>query len=272
MNDGRAKYPMIAATPRTDACADPWLVGIRTPVQPRLRVVACPAAGGHPGSFRPWRMLLPPDVELLALHAPGRLGRLDEAPLCSLRDITAALRAALPQDDVPLALLGYSFGAHVAYEVAYELATLGRPPAALVVAGARAPGRNAGRDLSELADDELIAELRTLGGVPAAVWRHAALVKRLLPGLRADLTALERHVHAAHAPLQTPLLVLAGDRDPLVPLADALAWTATAATARWVVLRAGHFVLNDARDAAAAAVNLHLDACLPRARLRAACS
>jgi pyochelin biosynthetic protein PchC len=271
MNDGRARDPMIAATPRPDAAgASRWLVGIRTTERPRLRIVACPAAGGHPGSFRPWRTLLDGDVELLALHSPGRLGRLDEAPLGCLRDIAAALRAALPQDGVPLALLGHSFGAHVAYEVACELAMLGRPPAALVVAGARAPGRNAGRDLSELADDELIAELCTLGGAPAAVWRHATLVKRLLPGLRADLTALERHVPAAHPPLQTPLLVLAGDRDPLVPLADALAWTATAATARSVVLPAGHFVLNDARAAAAAAVNRHLDACLPRARLETA--
>jgi surfactin synthase thioesterase subunit len=132
------------------------------------------------------------------------------------------------------------------------------------VAGARAPGRNSGRDLRGLADDELIAELRTLGGVPAAVWRHAAFVRRLLPSLRADLLALERHPCTSRPPLATPLLVLAGDRDPLVSIADALAWTATAATARSVILAAGHFVLDDARDHAAAAITQHLGACLAR--------
>ncbi|MEA2171006.1 MAG: hypothetical protein QOF76_4306 [Solirubrobacteraceae bacterium] len=263
---------MIVPASRAQAGADRWLVALCTRAQPRLRVVACPAAGGHPGSFRPWGPLLGPEVELLAMHAPGRLGRLDEAPLCSLEAIAAAVRAALPQDDVPLALLGHSFGAHVAYEVACDLAALGRPPAALVVAGARAPGRNSGRDLRGLADDELIAELRTLGGVPAAVWRHAAFVKRLLPSLRADLLALERHSRTPRAPLATPLLVLAGDRDPLVPIADALAWTATAVTARAEVLPAGHFVLDEARADAATAITRHLDACVAHDDCEAACA
>ncbi|HEX8647384.1 MAG TPA: alpha/beta fold hydrolase [Thermoleophilaceae bacterium] len=243
-----------------------WLLPLKGPAEPRLRVIVCPPAGGHPAAFRPLAGQLGPDVEVFGAHLPGRLGRLGEAPLRLLSEVVQGLAGALPSDGLPLVLLGHSFGAHVAYELVRHLSAAGEGGVAgIIVAASPAPGRARLREMAlhELPDDELVAELRALGGVPDALWEQRALVRRLLPGARADLEAFAVHRHRPGPRLSCPALVLAGDRDPLVPLASALAWADELSRVRTVVLPAGHFLFEEALEPALAAMRRHLDLCVP---------
>ena len=98
-------------------------------------------------------------------------------------------------------------------------------------------------------DAEFIAEIqRRYGGIPAAVVQEADLMALLLPGLCADIEALETHLPAARPPLTCPIAVFGGDRDGVTPLAHLEAWRGeTTGPVRVRVFSGGHFYLDPCR-------------------------
>ena len=72
---------------------------------------------------------------------PGRLHRLGEPPIEKIDEyVSNAMRAMSALPDTPCALMGYSLGAVVAYEIAQRLAALGMgDPLHLFVAASPAP-------------------------------------------------------------------------------------------------------------------------------------
>ena len=125
-----------------------------------------------------------------------------------------------------------------------------RPGARLPVVSRRAPGV-ADRDppLRHLSDEEFIDEInRRYGGIPPQVAADKDVMALLLPGLRADIAALETHEMESGVPLGVPLLVLAGTEDERARAVDLDAWRAqTTAGFRARTFLGGHFYLNEHR-------------------------
>lgn len=108
---------------------------------PRLRLVCFAHAGGTAASFSALSAALPPDTELWATQLPGRFVRYREPATTSLSELVAQIADALlaaAEPDVPIALLGQSFGGLLAFEVAKRLERV-RPALALVVLSASPP-------------------------------------------------------------------------------------------------------------------------------------
>ncbi|MFD5829862.1 thioesterase domain-containing protein, partial [Lentzea sp. NPDC060358] len=85
------------------------------------------------------------------------------------------------------------------------------------------------------------AALVGLGADPEP-FEMAELRRLVLPVLRADLRLAETWPLPARPPLDVPVLVLAGTRDPDAPPADAAAWAAeTTARCDVVALEGDHF-------------------------------
>jgi pyochelin biosynthetic protein PchC len=185
-------------------------------------LVCFPYAGGGATAFASWRRELPEGFDLHAHVSPGREERGREAPLGSVAELVEDVlpeAAALPG---PLVLVGHSFGAFLAYELAHRLTRAGRPPAHLVVLASGAPGLT---PLQPVGTDHEIEQLwRRLGANPAGLARPE-FRERLFPALRSDLGA-----HAAFRPssprpqMTVPISVLYGDQDPVVTGAEAAKW------------------------------------------------
>jgi isopentenyl diphosphate isomerase/L-lactate dehydrogenase-like FMN-dependent dehydrogenase/surfactin synthase thioesterase subunit len=239
---------LTATTTATATAADSTPIRVPRPKQhPTSRLACFPHAGGAADAFTALAAALPDDVELLAFQYPGRRDRRSEpcaTDLSALAD--EAARVLAPYADVPLSLLGHSMGALVAFETARRLeahATL----AHVFVSAARPPDEDwEERDLDALTDDQIIAELRRLGGVPEALLQEEDIVAEILRLLRADHRALRRYHCAADAVLKAPITVLLADADPKNALNQMHGWARhTADSFDIEVLSGGHFALTD---------------------------
>ena len=231
-----------------------WAVCLKPAPRATLRLICFPHAGGGAAVFQPWAAPLGPELEVWAVRAPGRESRFHEAPLNTFDELQAAAVAGLqPVLDVPFAFFGHSLGGLLAFEVARARQRLGaRPPAALIVAGTRAPDLpRAEPPISQLPDDNFIAALSSrYQGIPPAVLANRELLELCLPVLRADLRAVETYRCPPDRPLACPLIALGGVHDPLVTAHELAAWSRHT-TAAFVQRRVpgDHFFLNHSTPA-----------------------
>ncbi len=232
-----------------------WRPSVR--VNPAARLFCFSYAGMGASAYRLWPAALPPELDVLAIRLPGRESRLTEAPLLSIDSIVAALEpAVVPHLDLPFAFFGHSMGSVVAFELARALVRAGHPePACLFVSGRRPPRlQDAEPPMHELPVTEFTSEVqRRYGGIPAAILEEPDLMAMLLPGLRADIKALETHVSVSGPVLSCPIVAFAGTDDRCTPNAHLDAWRdETSGSFRARRFPGGHFYLADAREAVAA--------------------
>jgi len=215
------------ATVSIETSADRWIPWRNTGKSTRLRLLCLPYAGGSSIAFRAWSAALPDEVEICPIELAGRGSRFEEAPYRDLdrlvRDLAEELRPLL---NTPTAIFGHSMGALLAYRLTLYLRDAKLPgPVQLFVSGRRAPHLpRAGADLHELPDPELIAYLRTLNGIPEAVFESRQLLSTILPVLRADLELIAGYTHRPEALLDCPVCAFAGVRDPSTTIDEVAAW------------------------------------------------
>jgi len=185
-------------------------------------VVFFPHAGGSAGFFAPFARALAPRVRALAVQYPGRLDRRREPCARDLRELAARIADALQGEPRPAALFGHSMGAIVAFET---LRTGRVRAGALLASGSRAPSLTR-VDAALLHDDAALLErVLGLGGTQERLAHDEALRELVLPPLRADFQALSAYTPRPGDTVDCPVTALVGDRDPLVPVADARRWS-----------------------------------------------
>jgi medium-chain acyl-[acyl-carrier-protein] hydrolase len=213
----------------------------------RQWLLCFPHAGAGATAFAPWQQLLPPGIGLQAVQPPGREGRLFDPPY---RDARSFARDILPSvavlADRPVILFGHSVGAIMAFELARAIRRAGLPPPAhLYVSGRTAPHiAPTGPVMWNLTDDELVAQLRALGGTPAAVLRSPELLALFLPALRADLVMNELYECADEGVLDIPITAFAAARDERAEPGQVAEW-ASHTTGRFTLapVAGGHFTV-----------------------------
>jgi len=183
-------------------------------------------AGGGPSFFRPWRAPLAPEIAVRRVLLPGREGRLEEPPRRRITELIEPLCAALePHLDQPYALFGHSMGAVVAFEVARWFSASSRVgPTCLIVSGRQAPGLASRSRLSELPDDQFIAEVGRLNGIPPEVLGEPELLEMVLPALRADFELAETYRPLPGGRLNCPVTAYLSTGDPEVDYAGVRRW------------------------------------------------
>jgi surfactin synthase thioesterase subunit len=184
-----------------------------------LNLLCLPYSGASAMVYSRWRRKLPAWLQVRPVELPGRGARLAE-PLHT--DMQALARQLAHEQrlatSAPYAVLGHSLGALVAFELAHELQALGcPPPVALFACGTAAPTRREdyeGENWREpKRDEELVAELRKLGGTPEAVLANEELMSLTLPVVRADFLLCGRYAYRQRPALRCPLHVLGGETD-----------------------------------------------------------
>lgn len=238
----------------------PWLVCSRSRPHARARLVCLPYAGGGASAFRQWADDLGPEVEVWAVQLPGRERRFAEPAATSVHQVAPFVAAAIrAQIRPPWFMFGHSMGGLVGWETATRLRAV--PPAALFVSGAQAPHRPMAGDAHTFDDRELVAWLRTLGGLPAEILADAALLDLLLPTIRADLQLCGGYRHVPRPPLAVPIVAFAGTHDAVASADEMAAWASyTDAGFRIVPVPGDRFFLNHSRRHVTSVIARWIDA------------
>lgn len=225
-----------------------WLQPIaRTAHAARHRLICFPYAGAGPSLFKAWREYVPSDMEVLAVHLPGREGRYAEAASTDLswvvESITDAIQA-LPS--CPLTLFGHSLGALIAYEVVQSLEAKGVQPHLLIASGRHCPGTpSKTKPISHLPNAEFLQAMSQYGGMSPEILACEELLEILLPAIRADFTLSEQyHKQPSGRKVNTPILVLGSQDDALVDYDKLETWkTLSESTVNVHAFAGGHFFL-----------------------------
>ncbi|SES40810.1 thioesterase II family protein [Lentzea albida] len=218
-----------------------WLRKFHAAPEQAPQLVCFPYAGGSAGWFSKLSAELAGDVQVSSVQYPGRLDRLRDRPVDDLSELADQVFAAL-DDSRPLALLGHSMGAVVAFEVARRLQAASVPVSHLFASGRVAPHLRRDGGVHLMSDDDVIAVVESLGGVEPGVLRDVELRAMVLPVVRNDYRAIETYRHHPAAPLTAPITALVGVNDPLVSASDASEWSQhTSGPFSLVELPGGHF-------------------------------
>ena len=220
-----------------------WFPGADSVSPGSLRLFCFPHAGGGASAFHGWGDRLPPSIAVLPARPPRRE---------HLLELVETLADALePYTDDPFAFFGHSMGAVVAFELARLLRRREQPlPQILVVSGARAPQYRRGHvPPPEPPLSEFIDELRRLEGVPAQVLDDPALLRMVLPALRADTALYRNYVYREEPPLDCPICAYGGTEDPNIRREHLEAWAQqTTSTFHLRMFPGGHFFPQTARE------------------------
>ncbi|MFE1248722.1 thioesterase II family protein [Streptomyces sp. NPDC058766] len=215
-------------------------------------LVCFPHAGGSATVYRNLAQALPAEFDVVCVQYPGRQDRYLEAPFTDLTLLAEAaaeeLARVLDADPGrPYALFGHSMGSLVAFETARLLARgPQRGPQRLFLSGRGAPDAHSTAHFGRYDDDDVLAEVRGLGGTDQSMLDAPDIMEMALPALRADYRALGRYEWREGEPLTAAMTVLVGDSDPMVTVEEAGTWRAHSRGDVTVkVFPGGHFYLFD---------------------------
>jgi surfactin synthase thioesterase subunit len=238
-----------------------WFVGPPTRAAGTPLLLCLPPAGSGPSCFHGWYDHLPPELAVRVLALPGRESRITEPPEFVLEELVDAVLRQV--DGRPYAMYGHSLGGLLAFELTRELRRRGGPLPVRLYLGASRPAHLPGTmdHLADAPDDEVLAKIAGLGGLPAQLHAVPELRDLFLLALRADLRWLGHYTHRAEEPLPVPLVGLAGNADHESGPTTMAGWDQHT-TAGFVLhtLPGGHMFMQDLAAEAAALVGGDLGA------------
>jgi len=211
----------------------------------RVSLFCLPFSGGGASSYRAWRGLFPPEIEVNPVQLPGREERIEEP-----HGFSPAMVARVLADhiDLPFALYGHSMGARLGFEVLRSLRNMGvAAPVRFYPAACSPPDlRDTVADCVDLPDEQFLDCLIRRLGAPEELRDVEELRRLLLPTLRADLGWCHRYRYYRGERLATTIVALAGETDAEATPGKMAGWSRHGEQFKLLVVPGGHFFLRTA--------------------------
>ena len=239
---------------------DKWIVRTKKVENPRLRLFCLPYFAGGASIFNSWHEFLPDDIEVCAVQLPGREERGDEKPFDDVKELVKKLTEVIePLLTAPIAFYAHSSGAGIALELTRYLRKENDVnPVTFIVGGWRAPHLvSPFQFLDAINDDEVYKDknipniknhLRSLE-IPDAVIDNDDVFNEMLPSLRADILLGKRYKYMDAAPLDCPLIAIAGSDDSVFTEDQLRGWQQhTTSSFKFITVEGGHLFCRDNKE------------------------
>jgi medium-chain acyl-[acyl-carrier-protein] hydrolase len=204
-----------------------WFVIPKPNINAELKLICFPYAGGSASTFLPWAKMLPSNVELIIIQAPGRGVRMGERAYSDMEALIKDLIEFTPNIlNKPYILFGHSLGSRIAFELVNQLKILNCAlPEHFIASGSRGPqDKSKKAPIYNLPRDEFIEELKILNGTPHAILENRELMELFLPLLKADFEVADKYCYTGEVRFDCPVSVLGGEDDVDISLANLNGW------------------------------------------------
>jgi medium-chain acyl-[acyl-carrier-protein] hydrolase len=204
-----------------------WFPNAGSNRQAKLRLFCFPYAGGSSAVFHDWGHYVPPEIDVVPVHLPGRGTRLLEKARVRMEPLVQELKEAIePLLDLPYVFFGHSMGAILCFELARSLRRAGKSlPQQLFVSARCAPQiLNSDPPSYLLPDRELVQEIERLNGTPREIIHNKEIMDFVLPLVRADFELIHSYKYHDDAVLSCGISAYAGLDDPEVTLKEITEW------------------------------------------------
>lgn len=188
-------------------------------------------AGGSANAYSKWSMLAPSSHEVVLIELPGRGKRIKEPLLHNFDDLLQQLASEIhPLFDRPFSILGHSLGALIGFELARrELSESARSLLVSVGISSVLPPTQANLTarvpISHLGDDEFVKSLDLYSPLPDVVRNDTTALLFFLPIIRSDIEIMESYESSDVTNTGLPLVVFAGESDPIASPEKLAAWS-----------------------------------------------
>jgi acyl transferase domain-containing protein/surfactin synthase thioesterase subunit/acyl carrier protein len=260
-----------------------WLVVTKPNPAATVKLFCFPFAGGGSAVYRLWNDRIGPSIEVIAVEPPGRLARIDQAPVSDVHIFAAqAAEAMTPVLDKPFALFGHCLGGLTMYETVRQLQrTAERLPIHMFVSGSRPPDlidqegaferllqdrllRNRLYDpflpIHEQPEDVFVDVIRSFRiDSTEQMLKNPELRALVLPVVRAEFEMASKYRYRQQTAWNFPITCFKGEDDLYVSRTDILSWSRFTTSSFQVHIRQGeHFLLVDDRDFLTRTINRDL--------------
>ncbi len=279
-----AGEPEPGETPPSPRAPGPWLVPFHRKGKTALRLICFPFAGGGSAAFRRWERLIDPSIELVVAEPPGRLRRIEEAPIRHLGVLVDQVIQAIVADrDKPFAFFGHCLGGLALFEVGKRLLErYGLTPVHAFISGARPPHLVQSDGPFEEAllaallaheqydclaplhkqSDEIFGLALRRFDIPETdqMLADPELRALLLPSIRADFDMTSQyHPPASFERWKVPFTCMAGEHDAYVSRDQMLEWSRYTASDFQLLVRPGaHFLMAESPEFVVGTINREL--------------
>jgi surfactin synthase thioesterase subunit len=198
----------------------------RLNMAPKFKLFCLPHAGGNKYAYKSFVDAAPAFIKVIPLEYPGRGERIQEKLITDVMELVKLLLADIRSElHAPYAIYGHSMGSLVGYLLAREIRKVGyASPKFLFFTGSEGPATRKNEKIRHLLpENELIEELKSLGGLSDEVSNEPDIIKFFLPIIRADFHAVETYQHVKGENFDIPINVAIGTEEK-VTLEEAKSW------------------------------------------------
>lgn len=228
----------------------------------RLKIFCFSYAGGTSNIFNNLKYYVNGEIDVIPIEYPGRGNRIKEEFKYELNELVDDAYDQIKPfiNNSTYALLGYSMGSWVAYELASKLQLNNdKLPEHLFLGAQIAPHRYGHeKKIYDLPDEQFIDEVFKLGGTPAEIKENKELQSLFIPVLKADYQIVNNYQPKdSSGKLDINITTFFGTEDKTVPQEMVSEWGQyTNKTFKYYSFKGDHFFIHNNFDKLSRLVNL----------------
>ncbi|MCI8466539.1 MAG: thioesterase [Lachnospiraceae bacterium] len=227
---------------------------------PKIQLFLLPFAGGNSASFHRLTEHLDPCIETICVEYAGRLSRRKEAYITKykefLKDTAAFINVR--RKKLPFALLGYSLGSVLVYDLIVNQMLYGEADHCFICSRGDLKDENISQEYRDLSDKEFVQKMKELGGFDEKILENRRFLKIYMEPVRMDYLVWSdyRYIEQGRKiPCNTT--VIYSSQDPLS--AGAHEWKSlVSAETDFYELGENHFFINQYYKEMAELIHQHL--------------
>lgn len=226
--------------------------------QVKYRLFLFPPAGGDGSTYLHWEEKVPDFVETCFLKLPGRGPRILEPAIDNIDELTEQIADAIePYTDLPFLFFGHSMGGLIAYGLTQKMQERNLTlPKRIIISSIKAPNymnkfteslTNDNDDkLYKKSDEEFLARISELGGIPQVLLETRELLDLILPTFKSDIKLCETYDPDSAKVLDVPFDVFGGNKDVIATKEELNGWKSyTSQSCSITVFPGNHFYFID---------------------------